>query len=213
MADQPEGNGESLELSPPVTKGNHLPLALKQHNAVLPNVKSEGWGQSTLLSEPLDESEDGSDSLDRLTLDLEWVSLQYPREWTFEQLSSTYGILTNFETILGGGLAPIEAIKTDVTLLPESFETLVNPEQPATLGEEETTVLKREELQINGRQAVRLWLATPAFDFSHAIVTYIRYSNEQTLFIASYYSAENPVAENLIQQVHQSLVCPMESKI
>lgn len=70
--------------------------------------------------------------------------------------------------------------------------------------EDESRVIRRGRIKLGGRDGFRLWTTDSMFDFPDAIITYLRYSNTQTIVIISFYTASNPIAVPLIQRVHGS---------
>jgi hypothetical protein len=131
-------------------------------------------------------------------------SVQYPEGWKIELLPDDYVILVNYRPTTGGGAAPTEAIKTDIVLLTETYEQAVKNifESIEMLDE---TLLKQEELIIGGQEALRVWTTGSPFDFPDIMITVIRYSDDQTISMASYYTAKNQEAVGQIISVHNSL--------
>lgn len=129
-----------------------------------------------------------------------FFSFQYPANWSLDKTSSNppYLILANSQAKGGGGKAPANTIKTDISLQPGRFDQMPGSERS------EVVVTKTERLTINGRPALRRWVNSYGFAFPQVVVTYIRYSDRQTAVLASYYTASNPKAVPLIKQVHQS---------
>ncbi|MDB9515280.1 hypothetical protein PN499_29185 [Kamptonema animale CS-326] len=104
-----------------------------------------------------------------------------------------------------GSLLPAQ-LKTDIYLLSSSFETNVN--QAVSLNNSGIgTIVKKESLKINGREALRLW-GTDAMEGLPVLTTFIRHTNNRTIRIDSYYSANNVEGIHLLETFHNSLKFP-----
>lgn len=132
----------------------------------------------------------------------DYFSFQYPANWQLERSGSKppYLIVTSYRMTPGGGLALKQAIKTDVTLLPQSMQALIN--KPPT--GDDIKISRTRHLTIAGKPAYQRWYRSLGFDFPDTVVTYVQYSDRQTAVLSSYYTASNPRAVPQIQQIHQS---------
>jgi hypothetical protein len=127
-------------------------------------------------------------------------SVQYPGNWLVQKNVSNYFIFWNRCTSRpGGSPAPPDLIKTDITIIDGSLETVT--EQPIGF---RSTLTRRSKLTIGGQDAVRFWYSDGSFDFPNTIVSYVRYTDNQTFSIASYYTASNSNAVDTIQRFHGS---------
>lgn len=89
-------------------------------------------------------------------------------------------------------------VKTDAGFIPTPFEDL-----PSSASHYETTIVRSESLTVDRRQATRVWLEGGEA-FSNTITTYVRYTDQQTAFITSFYNSQNAAAEAAIETVHNS---------
>lgn len=133
-----------------------------------------------------------------------FFSIQHPSGWKVDKSASNYITLWSRRlSSPSGGSAPPDLIKTDITLADGSLETVVKREM-ASSQEHNSTVKRRRNLTINGRNAVRVHLTGGGFDFPDTVLSFIRYNNKQTVVIASYYTASNSKASSTIERVHGS---------
>lgn len=133
-----------------------------------------------------------------------FFSIQHPSGWAIDKSASNYiTIWSRRPSGSGGGTAPPDLIKTDITLTDGSLETAVKREI-ASSQEHNSTIKRRSNLTINGRNAVRVHLTGGGFAFPDTVLSFIRYNNQQTVVIASYYTASNSRASATIERVHGS---------
>jgi hypothetical protein len=133
-----------------------------------------------------------------------FFSIQHPSGWAIDKSASNYTtIWSRKPTEPGGGKAPANLIKTDITVPEGSLETVVKRDI-ASSSSYNATVKRRRNLTINGRNAVRVHLTGGGFDFPDTIVTFVRYNNKQTVVISSYYTASNSSAAGTIERIHES---------
>jgi len=129
-------------------------------------------------------------------------TIQFPQGWQVTG-DVNYLMLTNFDLNKGGGTAPQSAIKTDIAVFPQPFDTVVQKAQKGKYTEAGDRIIKRGALKLGGRDAYRVWTTDSNFDFPDAVTTYVRYGN-QTVSITSFYTMQNPSAVPTIQQIHGS---------
>jgi hypothetical protein len=133
------------------------------------------------------------------TVNTSQFSLHYPDHWIISSASDDYIIIYNQEPPqIGGGVAPLYMIKTDVSIRSGAFENFPYPSR----GGIQKTV-RVQNLTLDGQEALRIWYENDG-DFQNTIVTYIRLNSFETASIASYYSTENQAAEAAIEGVHDS---------
>lgn len=133
-----------------------------------------------------------------------FFSIQHPSGWAVDKSASNYTtIWSRKPSDPGGGTAPPDLIKTDITLADGSLETVVKREI-ASSQENNSTVKRRRNLTINGRNAVRVHLTGGGFAFPDTMLSFIRYNNKQTVVIATYYTASNSRASDTIERIHGS---------
>ncbi|GAB4189119.1 MAG: hypothetical protein Fur006_30100 [Coleofasciculaceae cyanobacterium] len=133
-----------------------------------------------------------------------FFSIQHPSGWSIDKSASNYiTIWSRRPSGSGGGTAPPDLIKTDITLAEGSLDTVVKREIESSQ-ENNSTVKQRRNLTINGRNAVRVHLTGGGFAFPDTILSFIRYNNKQTVVITSYYTASNSRASATIERIHGS---------
>ncbi len=133
-----------------------------------------------------------------------FFSIQHPSGWSVDKTASNYVMIWSRQpSSSGGGKAPTDLIKTDISLTDGSLETVVKREI-ASSQSNNSRVKRRRNLTINGRNAVRIDLTGGGFAFPDTVLTLIRYNNKRTVLIASYYTASNSTASATIERVHGS---------
>ncbi|HEY9876736.1 MAG TPA: PsbP-related protein [Candidatus Obscuribacterales bacterium] len=130
-------------------------------------------------------------------------SIQYPSNWFVNATNRRYVIITNYKPQVGGGEAPANYMKTDITFMPGSLETAVS-QSIASTRKNFDKILKRETITVAGREAVRIWITGSGFDFPDTIVTYVRYTNKETATMATFYTKSNSSAVDIIKRIHGS---------
>lgn len=135
-------------------------------------------------------------------------SLQVPPGWFIER-SSNPGLEPREGVILmsqpptpgGGGDFPQQLIKTDVAIYSGSFETIVR----RTRGDAQSNqsrIDRRGKTRVGGRDAFREWGVTEG---THYMITLIRFTNTETLYLISFYDQKNSAAVPIIQRIHGSV--------
>lgn len=133
-----------------------------------------------------------------------FFSIQHPSGWAIDKSATNYTtIWSRKPTGAGGGKAPANLIKTDITFPEGSLETVVKRDI-ASSQSYNATVKQRRNLTINGRNAVRVHLTGGGFDFPDSMLTFVRYNNKQTVVISSYYTASNSSSAGTIERIHGS---------
>lgn len=134
----------------------------------------------------------------------DFFSLDLPVGWTVQTSGPEYYIFWNDPpTEAGGGIAPVHVIKTDITPIDGDFETIV--EQNYFLGNEGEEVISYQQVQINGRDAVQFHTQGGGWDFPDTFVTIVRYSDEKSILMASYFTNSHDSSLPTIEKLHQSL--------
>lgn len=134
-------------------------------------------------------------------------SFEYPSHWFIEipPLSdiSKGGtvILTNFKipSISTHGMSE-QQIKTDISIQNLSFQESIN----SAVRYEDSKKIKTEKLVINGREAFRIW-GSDSMEGEPYTSTLIRYQNNKTLTIYSFYTSSNQAAPSFIKRIHNSV--------
>ena len=126
-------------------------------------------------------------------------SITYPDHWILIERSDDSLMIYN-QPPLPGGAAPPYMIKTMAAILPRSLRDTLQPDE---YDAEYTISRYVEEVVINGRLAVRVWVESNG-DFQNSVTTYFPLNDRETAYIISYYSTENQAAEPAIIRVHGS---------
>lgn len=87
------------------------------------------------------------------TINTRWFSVRYPAHWIVSSVSNDYLIIFKQPPERGGGEAPPFMVKTDAGFIPAPFEDL-----PSRSSDYETTIVRVENLTVDGRPAKRVWL-------------------------------------------------------
>lgn len=111
-------------------------------------------------------------------------------------------MIMNYPPQVGGGEASVNQIKTDITWIKGSLESVVS--QRSRMEIWDGRLIKKGKLTLGGRDAFRMWFTDSSFDFPDTIVTYVRGTSTQTAVISSFYTASNPAAVDLIQRIQGS---------
>ncbi len=130
-------------------------------------------------------------------------SIRYPSGWSVDSSNKEYVIITNYKPQTGGGKAPASYIKNDISFVDSSFNTAIN-QQVANFKQNGAKITKTQSLTINGKSAYRLWVNNSGFAFPNSIVTLVRYKNNKTAVIVSFYTKSNSSALGVIQPLQQS---------
>lgn len=125
-------------------------------------------------------------------------TIEYPTDWIVNDpgdFTPGITILNRQPSRVRRGRFPADFVKTNVSIHPQSFNAYLRDFERSDYEE----ILRRGEITIGGRRALRLW--TESVD-SRAIYSVIEYSNNQTAVIASYYDSDDWIA--IIQDIHWS---------
>jgi hypothetical protein len=130
------------------------------------------------------------------------LSFKAPSHW-IDYSSGMNGITLLNQKMLarGGGSAPKNMIRLNAVVLSKGIETLTNRDPR----EMETTIIKTENLTINGKKAIRQYTESGVGAFPDAVGTYVELDAEQTVFVVVLYTRTNPYAEKFIEQINRSL--------
>lgn len=127
-------------------------------------------------------------------------SIQYPPNWIVERSRRELVMIMSQPPVQNGtGKFPRYLIKTDIRIEPSSFESLANQ----ISNPEMEQINRKEQPKIDGREALRLWMSD-RFG-ANSVVTLVRYQPNETIYIASFYTADNTAAPQIIQNLHGSL--------
>jgi hypothetical protein len=129
------------------------------------------------------------------------LSFKAPSHWIdYSDGMSGITLLNQKMLARGGGSAPKNMIRLNAVILSQDLETSTAP-HPRGM---ETTILKTENLTINGKKAVRQYTESDGA-FPNAVVTYVELDTEHTIFVVVMYTRTNPYAEKFIEQINRSL--------
>lgn len=132
-------------------------------------------------------------------------SIRYPSHWIVSNVDESTFILYNQQPPrLGGGEAPPYMIKTTAGFASGSFEELIAQQSRTSRRGMPERVIKQQQFRVNGKPALRVWTEI-GDNFTHSIITYVRYDSRETAYIVSYYNDVNTDAEPIILQVHNLL--------
>lgn len=135
----------------------------------------------------------------------DFFSIDLPAGWmTYGSESDYYMFWSKQPPETGGGqIAPVDLIKTDIYLIDQDFETALD--RNYFIGYEEENIISYREVQINGQDAVQFHTQGGGWDFPDTFVTIVRYSDEQSISMASYFTNSYASSLPTIEQLHQSL--------
>lgn len=84
-------------------------------------------------------------------------SLVYPLDWFVTRVSRDLAYITNRKIPkTGGGVFPEYFIKTDIQIVSENFQTLLN-QNISSSRESKDRLVKRKNIQVANKNGVRLW--------------------------------------------------------
>jgi hypothetical protein len=129
--------------------------------------------------------------------------IQYPQAWQVDQLGEDTIEIVSTEP------DPTMDIHTKVQLLRENPDAVVNRSIDAFVAEE-VLVRRYSLVRVDNQSGFRIWMGNHRDQQSgmqgNAIATFIGYGEDQTAVLLSQYSPDNPEAEELILQMHDSFV-------
>lgn len=142
----------------------------------------------------------------RIFRTLDYV-VRFPVDWFVNLTPNDYLTLTSHISKVGDGerTAPEQLIRTEISVAPESFESIVRRKSQGTTTLDGSRIVQRGATILGGQDAYRVWMTNTQFYFPDQMATYVRYTPTQTIEIVSYYTASNPSAVPMIQQIHGSL--------
>jgi hypothetical protein len=126
-------------------------------------------------------------------------SIQYP------QGGSVSSATEDTIEIVSPRVAPTVSIHTQVQLLRENPEVVIERGIDGLISEQ-VRVGRYNLVTVNGHSGIRLWVSDRAGERANAVVTYIGYGDAQTVVLTSEYSSDDPEAESIVVQMHDSFV-------
>lgn len=157
------------------------------------------FSQSQNNTKPLAEQSIQTNSQWQTYVEPNIYSIQYPPNWIVERSRRELVMIMSQPPVKNGTeKLPRDLIKTDIRIEPSSFASLTNQ----TFTEIEQ-IIRKEQSLIDGREALTLWMRD-RFG-ANSVITLIRYQPNESIYIASFYAAENTTAPQIIQNIHGSL--------
>ena len=130
-------------------------------------------------------------------------SIEYPEDWLIGDSSQSYVSIWNRQSYRDF-MFPPGSVKTEIYIGSETFEEALQSLLTTEDDVFDPGVLTRKgELTIGGQEAFRAWFENGE-NTSDSIVTIIRYSNNQTATIVSYFTGGETWAIPTIQDIHWS---------
>jgi hypothetical protein len=104
-----------------------------------------------------------------------------------------------------GGVFPINLIKTDIYIEQGGYQSHLQRMMSSIgkdgMGPTPSKITKQGKVVVGGREGYRWWLSNPDGD---SIVTLVRYRENETVEIASFYNSKNSAAPAIVQRIHDS---------
>ncbi|MBD2443107.1 hypothetical protein H6G25_07820 [Dolichospermum sp. FACHB-1091] len=126
-------------------------------------------------------------------------SIAYPQNWFVRRIWRNLAHITNRripET--GGDGIPDYLIKTDVQIIEENFQAFSRELSSFIEG---SRIIKRENVRIDGKNAVRLWLTDSE---NETLLTFLPYKRNKTAYMITFYIKNNSHLLPLIERMHSS---------
>lgn len=176
-------------------------------SVMLPTVMTIGVFPSSIISSVSPSAAQTRTELQTFVLPNEF-SISYPAGWFVRHTSNPPDTFPRELVIItskkppkiGGDGLPPDVVKTDIQINPGSFETNRNQLTQVTR-EDGSKVTRIGKTVVGGREAYRIW---SSYFGANSISTLIRYTNDETVSISSYYASQNSSAIELIQRIHGS---------
>jgi hypothetical protein len=135
-------------------------------------------------------------------------TIRYPSGWLIDK-SSTKDYVTLWNRLPPsrrelGQSPPLDLIKTELSVHRQADFDQVVSDQPRIEKRSGVKVTLRQNIEVNAMQAIRIFGSDVPFDFPNSIVTIFRYSENEVVFVSSYYDARNTEAREIILQLHNS---------
>jgi hypothetical protein len=127
-------------------------------------------------------------------------SIAYPQNWFVRRAWKDLAHITNRrmrET--GDETFPDYFIKTDVAILEENFQSVLARE--SSRSSDGYRLIKRENLKIDGKNAVRLWFTS---EETEILMTLLPYRGNKTAYIITFYTKNNSRFLALFERIHSS---------
>ncbi|GCL36827.1 hypothetical protein SR1949_19330 [Sphaerospermopsis reniformis] len=129
-------------------------------------------------------------------------SIAYPQNWFVRREWKYLAHITNRRMPETGGDfgIPDYLIKTDVQIIEENFQSVLSRE-PSSFIEEGYRIIKRANVRIDGKNAVRLWLTDSE---GETLMTLLPYKRNKTACMITFYTKNNSHLLPLIERMHSS---------
>jgi hypothetical protein len=134
-------------------------------------------------------------------------SFVYPQDWLIDRNATS----TNFVMIWSkepplfreSDEIPTDLAKTDINLSETPFEAIADNYQ-GTITEFDESIDRKEALQLDGMEALRVWTSGGAFDFEYTMLTIVKLPDNRSVTIASFYDIQDPVVIENLETMHNS---------
>ncbi|MGB3204300.1 MAG: PsbP-related protein [Crinalium sp.] len=127
-------------------------------------------------------------------------SIAYPQGWFLKRSHRDLAIITNRRLPkTGDHTFPNYLIKTDVQITEENFQSVLTRSSSDT--ENGERLIKKENVRIDGKNAVRLWFTNNDIEM---LLTLIPYTRSKTAYLITFYSKNNSHLLPLIERMHSS---------
>lgn len=132
-------------------------------------------------------------------------TIRYPSSWIFDQFNSKdrLTIWNQKPPSVHDPSASSYLIKTDISFSHSSFDA-----EPENMGDSGAKRVSFQKINLNGMEAIQTYWSNLPSDFNNAIITTIRYSQNRTVNIVSFYDSYNSSAEDKILSLHNSFHKP-----
>ncbi|WP_104388436.1 PsbP-related protein [Cuspidothrix issatschenkoi] len=125
-------------------------------------------------------------------------SIAYPQNWFVKRAWKYEAYITNRRMPeIGHDGIPDYFIKTDVAIVEENFQAFSRDFI------EGSRIIKRANVRIDGKNAVRLW-RTDSENETLVLVTLLPYKPNKTVYMTTYYTKNNSHLLPLIERMHSS---------
>lgn len=128
-------------------------------------------------------------------------SIAYPQNWFVKRVWRNLAHITNRrmpETGGDFGVTDYYLIKTDMQIIEENFQAFSRELSSFIEG---SRIIKRANVRIDGKNAVRLWLTDSE---GETLLTFLPYKPSKTAYMITFYTKNNSHLLPLIERMHSS---------
>lgn len=128
-------------------------------------------------------------------------SIAYPQGWFALRANKNLSYITNRKIPkVGGEGFPNYFIKTDVQIENENFQQMLARYNSSNQPDGER-LIKKERVKVDGKNAVRFWFTGGE---TEVLITIFPYKQDQTVYLASFYTANNSKLTPILEIIHSS---------